>query len=492
MARWADIMLHSLLDEDRHGLLVTETRQSVHADVYYVPSKNRLILSELDPEKAHDYRVRVLAIDAKARTLTIYPLNTIGGHKNFRKPKHLQVERITLTDIAIPPFSTDSSAPLTQEEVMAILEELPACFSKDYDYGLGLRKAYWSIVRAVERISPCSEIRISATHETEIDTKGGTFHLSASDLDAAWKELDRIDRHNQNAARSVKEATAHNILAKQVGHASMPVRTGRDPLRKMFTEVATGQEPLTDDKQTQVIDLITKNASSIAHSRPEQFAKLRGDIELVTLESLISRFERLIPHQKDEQFWQSYFSSNPIVLSMAFGYPVIKMQEQASVGGRKFSGTGEKIVDFLAKNTLTYNAAIFEIKTPQEKLINSRSYRNGVHAPTSGLSGAISQALDQKYQLQSGIAQLKHNSDLDRFEAYAVHCCLIIGRTPGVREQRKSLEIFRRNSKDVEIVTYDELLEKLKQIRNFLAYSDTDVHESEGPKSVSDDVDVPF
>lgn len=68
----------------------------------------------------------------------------------------------------------------------------------------------------------------------------------------------------------------------------------------------------------------------------------------------------------------------------------------------------------------------------------------------------------------SKIAQFKHNSKIHEIESYAVHCCLIIGKTPEGDDQKKSFELFRRNSKAVEIVTFDELLEKLRQLSALL------------------------
>ena len=143
-------------------------------------------------------------------------------------------------------------------------------------------------------------------------------------------------------------------------------------------------------------------------------------------------------------------------------------------GGRKLSGLGDKITDFLVKNSLTNNVAIFEIKTPQASLLNKNPLRKGVFTPSSELSGAINQALDQKYQFQSHIAQIKNNSRIYDIESYSVHCCLIIGTTPSGDDRLKSFELFRRNSKDVEIVTFDELLEKLRQLRDFLTSADTE------------------
>jgi Shedu protein SduA, C-terminal len=166
--------------------------------------------------------------------------------------------------------------------------------------------------------------------------------------------------------------------------------------------------------------------------------------------------------------WQDFFNENPFILNMAFGYPVIKVRDQASVGGRKLSGDGEKITDFLVKNSLTNNTAIFEIKTPQTPVLNKTPFRDGVFTPSTDLSGSINQALDQKYQFQKQIAQIKDNTRLYDIESYAVHCCLVTGKTPDGDDRKKSFELFRRNSKDVEIVTFDELLEKLKQLSAFL------------------------
>ena len=105
---------------------------------------------------------------------------------------------------------------------------------------------------------------------------------------------------------------------------------------------------------------------------------------------------------------------------------------------------------------------------PQTTIPNKSAYRDGVYTPSSDLSGSINHALDQKYQFQKQIAQIKDNSRLFDIESYAAHCCLIIGNTPEGDDQKKSFELFRRNSKDVEIVTFDELLEKLKQLSAFL------------------------
>jgi hypothetical protein len=50
-----------------------------------------------------------------------------------------------------------------------------------------------------------------------------------------------------------------------------------------------------------------------------------------------------------------------------------------------------------------------------------------------------------------------------------VHCIVIAGRDPGKDEQKKSLELYRNNLRDVVVITFDELLWKLKNLHEFLS-----------------------
>ena len=319
-------------------------------------------------------------------------------------------------------------------------------------------------------------------------TKRKLFYISAKDFETARKALNNITNVGQTAAQSVKDGTIYNLLAERIGKPQVPVTVGRHPLRKLFTAVAQGQEPLSDDEQAAMVRVFEKNVKAIAETEPDKLAKLQHDIDLVTLETLIARYEEMINKELTEKRWQDFLNENPFILSLAFGYPIIKVKDQAFVGGRKISGSGDKITDFLVKNSLTNNTAIIEIKTPHEELLNVKSYRDGVYTPSTELSGSINQALDQKYRFEREIAQFKENSKIRDLETYSVHCCLIIGKIPSGDDQQKSFEYFRRNSKSVDVTTFDELLEKLRQLLDFLK----PVHAEFRPRCQLDDEDLPF
>ena len=57
---------------------------------------------------------------------------------------------------------------------------------------------------------------------------------------------------------------------------------------------------------------------------------------------------------------------------------------------------------------------------------------------------------------------------------------------PSDEDQQKSFELYRRNSKDVEIVTFDELLSKLKELSTFLNPEKTE------PSIPDESIDLPF
>ncbi|MER8962097.1 hypothetical protein [Mesorhizobium sp. M0701] len=108
-----------------------------------------------------------------------------------------------------------------------------------------------------------------------------------------------------------------------------------------------------------------------------------------------------------EGFWQAYFFENPFVLKVLFGLPVVMYTSQASVGRMGPGRTGEKYADYLLEAGMSGNLAIVEIKTTETPLL----------------------------------------TELD---------------------QQRSFEIFRGSQRDVLVITFRELLAKLKALHEFL------------------------
>ncbi|WP_185057626.1 Shedu immune nuclease family protein [Pseudomonas chlororaphis] len=413
---------------------------------------------------------KMLHLDLTKQSLTIYPLITWPDHEEFLLPKYKKIKSICFPIEESTNEYYKKKNPLTSEDLLILLHEtlLPG-FTLDPDYGLGIAREFKDIIDAIEAHSDCIEIRFSEIEKTTISSNKRKFTLNINDYDEAKKNIRSISSLGQKAAAEVKDGTIYNMLAEKLSKPLKTIAIGRSPVRHLITAAAQGKPPLTAGDQDSVITILKTHSKQIAEAKPEALARLQDEIELVTLEVLIKKYEDKLKKSTLESEWQDFFDSNKFILTMAFGYPIVEILGQASVGGSQLIGGGSKFADFISRNSQTNNAAIFEIKTPGTLLLNKMPFRGKVYSATKDFSGAIVQILDQKYQLGKHLPLLKSNDRDLVLEAYAVHCCLIIGTTPKGLDEQKSFELFRRNSREVEIITFDELLEKLKQLHTFLS-----------------------
>ena len=108
---------------------------------------------ELPADENDRHRTKLVRINRKDRSLTIFPTST-SRRDTFLTPKYDRIRKITLTGTdSVTELELDGRLRVTADHVMFLLEQLPRGFTTDFDYGLGLAQAYWPIVRAVEKLS---------------------------------------------------------------------------------------------------------------------------------------------------------------------------------------------------------------------------------------------------------------------------------------------------------------------------------------------------
>lgn len=171
----------------------------------------------------------------------------------------------------------------------------------------------------------------------------------------------------------------------------------------------------------------------------------------------------------DEGFWQITFRENAYAISQVFAVPLVFIQEAAYVGGMSIDRQNAKLVDYLFSNESSQEAVLVEIKTPATKLLGPK-YR-GTYRPSPELSGAVMQALDYRRTLSKNLSAVV-DGITHKLSAFAPKCVVVIGN--GALEldsevKRGAFEMFRSNSKDVEIVTYDELFRKLEVLASLFS-----------------------
>ena len=91
-----------------------------------------------------------------------------------------------------------------------------------------------------------------------------------------------------------------------------------------------------------------------------------------------------------------------------------------------------------------------------------------MYAMSSDLSGGIAQVLNQRDNFQKEFAIHKLKSK-EQFETFNSKCVVLMGCLADMKkEQISSFELFRSNSKDVDILTFDELLERFKKLKELI------------------------
>lgn len=157
-------------------------------------------------------------------------------------------------------------------------------------------------------------------------------------------------------------------------------------------------------------------------------------------------------------------------MAQLFSHPMIIINnDKAYLGGKSIENQGGKIVDFIYKNRLTENTALIEIKTPTTKLLSGK-YRDNIFPVSNELSGSVNQILSYRDELQKSYFNLIAHST-QKFQVFNPKCIVVIGclEIEGFSdEQQKSFEIFRSDLRSVEILTFDELFNKIEQFVQLL------------------------
>ena len=456
-------------DPARGKFSLVPSRKTGWVDILYKFSEQRYLQAEelADPdelaESGIDIRQRTPVTLLKANSdkdvLIMFPRMTFPGD-DFLQQKYPKINAIALEGF-------DMGSPTDEAEVEYMLETLPSGFLKDPEYGLGLAKNYRFIISAVEQIPGIRRLWISKTRKSEI--RRNTYVLNFSVYNAIRKAINNTHTNALKIAAAEKKILVHNSMLYVIDKTKYSEQKRSYAAGTIYKAVegdATGQ--LSDKDQLAAITLVGRSKDRLAKNHPETLLRLQREIEVVTLQQLIERMESRIKGKVTEPNWQKFFLENPFVLSLAFGLPLVVIGDQISVGGRTFFGGGEKISDFLAKNLLTDNLALIEIKTAYTKLIG-REYRGGVYPGSRELAGCVTQVLDQRHKIQAELNALKANSEQYNMQAYAIRCVIIIGTTPKHSAEKKSFELFRNNLHDILVITFDELLEKLRHLHRFLS-----------------------
>ena len=177
---------------------------------------------------------------------------------------------------------------------------------------------------------------------------------------------------------------------------------------------------------------------------------------------------------KEEKVWQFFFKRNPWIFGYGLDYKYLNiLQNESVVRGSDVSGKGSENLDTLAGST-NYTVLI-ELKKPSTDLFGSDQNRANSWRLSNELFSAVSQILEYKashiIEWQDESKKFDDTESKITQKALDPKTVLIIGRDSmfngtdkEIDIKKKTFELYCRDSRNIKILTYDELYRRAKFI----------------------------
>lgn len=331
---------------------------------------------------------------------------------------------------------------------------------------MGLSPKMLPVWLGLLKLGKISSIVVTRNDNNDAQMSGDKLEISEFILENIRRAFDRSTRAYRRGAFEARLAHVRSVLLHRLDPKRFPkiVQVAPDGrlLETRAIRETTSKASARATRQS-AVSAVKNSAKTISEESPVQLLELHSEIERVTLATMIEKFEGMLQKQLPEAKWQKFFEANLFILTMIFCRPVRLLQTQFHAAGSGLDGSGAQVGDFLLGES-GLSLALVEIKTPKTKLMLESAYRNGkVYGPSSDLSGALTQVLFQRAMLHErwSIHQMD-TPNLRDSRPDTTRCVVIAGQTNDDEDKQRSFDIFRDACKDVDIVTFDELLGKLK------------------------------
>ncbi len=320
------------------------------------------------------------------------------------------------------------------------------------------------------------------------ETVGGTIIHQRKGRNDEWEDIESINLNSLKGGegvkiklRSAQTKKLYDGLTKLYALSQKGVKRGEteymvgmsdeivnvSPKRKEYIEKLL-EEDYGEEIWKELIDKNPDLATKLSHSR----------IQNNRLKSLKEFETNILDNSKDESYWQHFFTKNDWIFGYGLNYQFLSIEsDQPNYGGENYTGKGKQKGDYLTK-TNTENikfTVLVEIKKPSSYLLAKKprngeniKYRNGAWLLGSEVLGGVSQVQINCKSWQKRAEEFE-NRELINDGIYTVlpKGILLIGNTSEFKnslEQLTTFELFRKGLNNVEILTYDELLERARFI----------------------------
>jgi len=201
--------------------------------------------------------------------------------------------------------------------------------------------------------------------------------------------------------------------------------------------------------------------------------------------------ENGLKKHSEEKVWQYFFEKNQWIFGYGLDYRFQEiLQREVHLSESELDGSNTVIGDYLLGDK--FFTTFIELKKPSTPLFGNEKNRSNSWRLSNELIDSVSQILEHK---ASGLIRLENSQYINgeplEQKAYDSKVILIIGdwselnKSASTQEKnikKKTFELFRRDSRNIEILTFDELFERACYI----------AEGKKEPDFIIEDDDLPF
>lgn len=351
--------------------------------------------------------------------------------------------------------------------------KLPVGIIKSVNYGWGFTKTLNPFSYHINDTYTIEEVIIEKQGKIELNIPEKILYLNETSLETLQNSFKIIFKKNNEEVDFVLKTNLHSLFPAVAAKPEKKYIT--NALATSLSSWGNTIDEFSDDDKNAIKDLFDKLSIGTDFLTKEALAKTKEIVDIKYIQETLKKYKELMGLTTEgeslEKKWQEFLKDNSWVFSSIFAQPVILYKREAYVGGKTIDNKNGKFNDFLIKNSLSDNVSFLEIKTHKTKMFENTPYRGkDVYSATKDLTGCIVQVLNQRdnFQKEFYIAKGKIKGK-ENFETFNSKCVVLIGSTKDLDEtQRYSFELFRSNSKDVEILTFDELQTKIGSLQKVM------------------------
>ncbi|MBC3541661.1 Shedu immune nuclease family protein [Rufibacter sediminis] len=351
--------------------------------------------------------------------------------------------------------------------------KLPVGIFKSASFGWGFTKPLTPFADYIDTKFDLEEVVVEKEGKVLIDVANKKLYISDKTLEKLLESFKTIYQKNKNEVEFVLNSNLYNLFPAQI---PKPTKTYiPNALASSLSTWGNSIDEFSDEDKSAIKELFDKLSLTTDFLSKEALAKTKEIVDNKYIQETLKKFKSLMALKTNsenlEKQWQEFLRDNSWIFSSIFAQPVIMYKREAYVGGKTINNQNGKFNDFLIKSSLSDNVSFLEIKTHKTKVLETNPYRGeDVFSASKDLTGCIVQVLNQRDNFQKEFYSIKVKSrEKGNFETFNSKCVVLIGSTKDLNEAQKfAFELFRSNSRDVEILTFDELQTKIESLQKVM------------------------